>query len=133
MNYKGFTLIELLLIIAILGILAGIAIPRVSNMNKKAEDSAISNVASSIRTGMEAYHQDKKNYPDQTYINNNWDNLDEDLDVVELEDAIDYNINSFTYITTNGGYRINVVSDSTGKEYIITQDDFTEGTADWWF
>jgi len=128
-NY-GFTILEFLLVIAVIGILAAIVLPRLSNFNDKAKDTAISSVASSIRTGMEAYHQDKNNYPDQTNINDDWDNLDQYLDVVELEDAIDYNINSFTYITTNGGYRINVVSYSTGKEYIITQDDFTEGTAD---
>ncbi len=122
-----------MVIIVIISILAGIAIPRLINITNEARDASISIVASSIRKGIEAYHQDKKTYSDQTDINDDWDNLDQYFDVVELEEAIDYNINSFTYIISNGGYRINVVSDSTGKEYIITQDYFTEGTADCWF
>ncbi|MBF8982636.1 prepilin-type N-terminal cleavage/methylation domain-containing protein [Lutibacter sp. B2] len=39
-NRKGFTLIELIVVIAILGILAGIAIPRLSGFQEKAKISA---------------------------------------------------------------------------------------------
>ncbi|TCQ00541.1 type II secretion system protein [Serpentinicella alkaliphila] len=39
-NKKGFTLIELIVVIAILGILAGIAVPRFTGFRQKATDGA---------------------------------------------------------------------------------------------
>jgi prepilin-type N-terminal cleavage/methylation domain-containing protein len=47
---KGFTLIELLIIIAIVGILAGIAIPRYLNMVRQATDGTAKSVLGALRT-----------------------------------------------------------------------------------
>lgn len=46
-NRKGFTLVELVVVIAILGILASIAVPRFTNSTAKAEAAAM---AANIRT-----------------------------------------------------------------------------------
>ncbi|MDZ7672727.1 MAG: type II secretion system protein [Halanaerobiales bacterium] len=80
---KGFTIIELLVTLAILGILVVSVIPVLTGVEKKAKDSSISQVAASIRSGMEAYHQMNSAYPLQSQISS-WEDLDIKLEVIEL-------------------------------------------------
>ena len=62
-NRKGFTLIELLIVVAIIGILAAIAIPQFSAYREKAYHSASTSDIKNLKTGMEAYMADNKEYP----------------------------------------------------------------------
>lgn len=127
MNTKnGFTLIELMLIIALLTILAGIAVPRLIGFDKKAEDTAIYSVGTSIRSAMEVYHQFKGEYPVEV---DDWQELDQLLDIMEFGQMNDYHIDSFEYITEDqeNNYLIKVSSSSSGKEYLIKNDGFSEG------
>ena len=127
---KGFTIIELLVTLAILGILISIVMPRLIGVEKKAKDSSIFQVAASIRSAMEAYHQLNDSYPREVDINN-WQELDLKLDIVELGSMGNYNIgndhsdisNAFIYESTKNTYKIEVASNSTGKKYIITKDN----------
>ncbi len=49
---KGFTLIELVVVIAILGILAAVALPRFMNATKDAHRSAVAGVAGALGAGV---------------------------------------------------------------------------------
>ena len=125
-NSQGFTLIELLLVIAVLGILASIAIPRISGMQDRAKDTNISVIAGSIRTAMEVYYQNNDSYPSEGDISG-WSDLDDALEVLELNAMEDYYISDFEY-SFNGSdsYELKLTSDSTGTVYLVTNNSFGE-------
>jgi len=60
---RGFTLIELLIVIAILGILAGVVVFAVGGTTDSAKKSACKIDKASIETAAEAYKADQGTYP----------------------------------------------------------------------
>jgi len=63
---KGFTLIELLIVIIILAVLAGIAIPSYLSITNRAKRSATQAELSGIATALEIYNADESAYPNVT-------------------------------------------------------------------
>src|SRR3569833_3912160 len=61
-NRKGFTLIELLIVVAIIGILAAIAIPKFANTKSKAYKTAMISDLRNLVTAEEAYFSDSAAY-----------------------------------------------------------------------
>jgi general secretion pathway protein G len=59
----GFTLVEILLVVAILGILAGVAVTKLSGRTKAASISATRTSISAIGTAIDAYEVDNGIYP----------------------------------------------------------------------
>lgn len=55
MKRKGFTLIEMVIVIAILGILIAIAVPRLAGFRERAQDSADKATAATIAKAAEMY------------------------------------------------------------------------------
>ena len=53
---KGFTLIELMIVVAIIGIIAGIAIPKFAEMMKRAKESATKGNLGICRTAVAFYY-----------------------------------------------------------------------------
>ncbi|MFX0548753.1 type II secretion system protein [Hathewaya histolytica] len=60
---KGFTLIELIVVIAILGILAAILLPRFSGFTDSAREKTVTSEAKAIYTSLEAYYAENGKYP----------------------------------------------------------------------
>ncbi|MCX5977621.1 MAG: prepilin-type N-terminal cleavage/methylation domain-containing protein [Coprothermobacterota bacterium] len=70
MRENGFTLIELIIVIAIIGILAGVAIVSYVDFQGKALVAAAYTSVETLRTSMEAYRADTGGYP--TVLADNW-------------------------------------------------------------
>lgn len=60
---KGFTLVELIVVIAIIGILAAILMPRFFGFTDNARESAVIAEAKSIRSLTETYYASHGDYP----------------------------------------------------------------------
>ena len=65
---EGFTLIELLVVIAVLGILAAIAIPRISGVTDRARRSNLQASGQTVRSSVELSIADTGNVPSVTSL-----------------------------------------------------------------
>jgi len=61
---RGFTLIELLIVVAIIGIIAGIAVVQLQNAPKKARESVLKEDLYALRDCIDQYFADKGKYPE---------------------------------------------------------------------
>ena len=59
---SGFTLVELLIVIAILGILAGVVVFSVAGVQDNSQSAACKTEASTVRSAQEAYYVKNKAY-----------------------------------------------------------------------
>ena len=67
-SLRAFTLIELLIVVAIIAILAGIALPNFLEAQTRAKVSRVKSDLRTIATALEAYHVDYNKYPSSTLI-----------------------------------------------------------------
>jgi type IV pilus assembly protein PilA len=73
MNKKqnGFTLVELMIVVAIIGILAAVAIPKFAQMLEKSREGATKGNIGALKSAVSNYYADQQgNYP-QTMLNTN--------------------------------------------------------------
>lgn len=59
----GFTLIELMVVVSIIGVLAGIAVVQVKNMQRKARETALLKDLHDMREAIDNFYADKQRYP----------------------------------------------------------------------
>ena len=67
-SQAGFTLIEVLVVVVIVAILAGIALPAYSSYVLRGKIVEATNDLSSIRAAMEQYYQDNRTYQDVSAV-----------------------------------------------------------------
>lgn len=61
-NGMGFTLIELMIVIAIIGILAGVAVPRYMNFLQRSKEGATKGNLGALRSALNIYYADTEFY-----------------------------------------------------------------------
>ena len=65
---SGFTLIELMIVVAIIGILAAIAIPKFADLIRKSNEGATKGNLGSVRSALSIYYGDQEGlYPQTPY------------------------------------------------------------------
>ncbi|MDZ7838187.1 MAG: prepilin-type N-terminal cleavage/methylation domain-containing protein [Actinomycetota bacterium] len=65
---RGFTLVELLIVVIILAVLSGIAVPSYMALRNRARESATETEMKNIATALELYQADNEEYPDSATI-----------------------------------------------------------------
>jgi prepilin-type N-terminal cleavage/methylation domain-containing protein len=61
-NRPGFTFIELLIVMVVMGVLAGIGIPRIRNMKERSYQAMLRSDLGALRTAQEAYYAENLRY-----------------------------------------------------------------------
>ena len=68
MNSKGFTLIELMIVVAIIGILAAVAVPKFADLVTKSKEASVKGSLGSVRSALSIYYGDTEGvYPTNVF------------------------------------------------------------------
>ena len=59
---RGFTLIELMIVVAIIGTLSAIAVPKFASLVRKSQDGATKGNLGRLRSAMSIYYSDMEGY-----------------------------------------------------------------------
>ena len=119
----GFTLIELMIVVAIIGILAAIAIPKFSNLIRKSSEGATKGTLGAIRSALSIYYGDMEGqYP------SNWWSLTTSgkyLSAVPMAKTPSYHTDASASTASSNA---TAVDDSGGWAYVNAFGDNNFGT-----
>lgn len=137
MNKKGFTLIELMIVVAIIGILAAIAIPKFANLINKSKEGATKGALSTVRSAIQVYYGDNEGwFPTDTLavlaVNGKYINS---MPVSKLPGTGHADISTVVNTLADGGgwmYYANSASPTTWGNFVVncSHKDIA-GQADW--
>jgi prepilin-type N-terminal cleavage/methylation domain-containing protein len=116
-NIDGFTLIELLLVLAVLGILVAIAIPRFNGVDEQAQIASVKSDLRNLQKGIELFFTVEKNLPNDL-------NSDTDENGNTVSDYVsEIDITGITYTVSGTDYTVSKDTDSGNTK--ITFDSST--------
>jgi prepilin-type N-terminal cleavage/methylation domain-containing protein len=117
---RGFTLIELMIVVAIIGILAAIAIPKFAELIRKSSEGASKGNLGAIRSALSIYYGDMEGqYPDTMpalTINGKY------LTAIPVAKAPNYHTDTSTVLSATSS------NDSAGWVYNNTVGNANQGT-----
>src|SRR3954454_17240373 len=66
---KGFTLIELMIVVAIIGILAAVAVPKFADLVTKSKEASVKGALGAVRSALSIYYGDTEgSYPTNLFV-----------------------------------------------------------------
>lgn len=114
-NNKGFTLIELIVVIAIIGILAVVLIPKFGGFTDSAKNNSVKSEAKSVSTTVESFYSENGAYPTTDEV---WKQMGKTGAPTGVTLTMSNN-GGFTYAKTIGKTTYTVTCDANGN---ITSD-----------
>ncbi len=123
---QGFTLIELMIVVAIIGILAAIAIPKFADLINKSKEGATKGALSSVRSAIQVYYGDNEGwFPADTLacLTDNAKYIGE-IPVAKLPGTTHADVRTVTGVvaTTPGDYTTQIIADTGGWAYYAETD-----------
>jgi len=137
MRRKGFTLIELMIVIVIISILIGAALPRFKGMQDEANQSKAQSELRTLQVAVESYYinQNPKEYPESTtnicdeYLNGSSPLIVADI----IYDPFDLSGEEYIYYLSESGEYYVILSvgfDGAADITGIDDDGYAQGTDD---
>ncbi|WZL71465.1 type II secretion system protein [Clostridiaceae bacterium 35-E11] len=126
-NKKGFTLVELIVVIAVLGILAGIAVPKYSGMRAKAHQVADEQAIVAMNKAIQLYGIEKTNSDGDEVYPSDSATLKEALKLA-YDDIPDVGVNgkAFFYHISDHEMKLLDATTTEGTTYIKVPTDFLD-------
>ena len=134
---KGFTLIELMIVVAIIGILAAIAIPKFADLIKKSKEGATKGSLGALRSALTIYYGEQEGiYPVPNAVGSPGSptSVDENALTGVFSSAVGPFLTKYLDKMPTVKLGITNVSDSTSCVYSQEYGDITSTTEGrWWY